>query len=209
VTAWLAVHCPDVAARFDRRALARLRLTLLQEQPELCHHISELRREGMHRALLDCGYVGEEARRLAAAAFAVFIAARHVVEPFAEVESCLEALGRRYTLGVLTNGNADVFRLPLGRHFRFAIRAETLGASKPDARAFAAALEAASVRPHQALHVGDHHEHDVLGARRAGIDAVWFNPGARAWPGDEPTLAQFGDFAELPALIERLDAAGC
>jgi putative hydrolase of the HAD superfamily len=207
VAEWLSRHCPEVTARFDSLALARRRQALLRQRPELAHHISALRREGLREALLECGYAAAEAARLADAAFEVFIVARHAVEPFVEVERCLETLEQRYTLGVLTNGNADVFRLPLGRFFRFAIRAESLGTSKPDVRAFEAALAAAGVRADEALHVGDHPEHDVAGARRAGFDAVWFNPLARTWPGTEPAQAEFGDFAELPALVERLDAA--
>jgi FMN phosphatase YigB (HAD superfamily) len=108
-------------------------------------------------------------------------------------------------LGALTNGNADVFRLPLGRHFRFAFSAEALGASKPAPGHFEAALRAADVTPGRALHVGDHLEHDVLGARRAGMTAVWFNRAGREHEGNEPAHAEFRDFEELPALIERLE----
>ena len=110
-------HCPEVPQRFNRAELMNLRLRLLRERPELHHHVSELRRESMRLALLDCGYAPQQATQLAAEAFAIFIEARHDIEPFADVAQCLEQLSRSYVLGVLTNGNADVFRLSLGKYF--------------------------------------------------------------------------------------------
>ena len=47
--------------------------------------------------------------------------------------------------------------------------------------------------------------YDVLGARRAGMTAVWFNRAGRDHEGGEPAHAEFRDFEELPALIERLE----
>ncbi len=47
-----------------------------------------------------------------------------------------------------------------------------LGVAKPDPAIFAAALERLGAAAGDALHVGDSVEHDVAGARAAGIDAV-------------------------------------
>jgi putative hydrolase of the HAD superfamily len=47
-----------------------------------------------------------------------------------------------------------------------------LGVAKPDPAIFAAALERLGATAGEALHVGDSVEHDVAGARAAGIDAV-------------------------------------
>ncbi len=205
VEQWMRTHCPRVPERFDRAALMELRRRLYRERPDLQHRISELRIEAMRLALREAGHDEDSARRLAAQAFAVFMEGRHDVEPFAAVDTVLAGLAHRYVLGALTNGNADVFRLPLGRHFRFAFSAEALGASKPAAGHFEAALRAADVPPARALRIGDHLEHDVLGARRAGMTAVWFNREGRGHEGQEPPHAEFRDFAELPALIERLE----
>jgi FMN hydrolase / 5-amino-6-(5-phospho-D-ribitylamino)uracil phosphatase len=205
VAEWLDANCPEVAARLDRGALAARRLHLLGQRPELRHHISELRREAMRLALLECGYAPPQAESLAAQAFEVFHAARHEVEPFAAVDTCLADLARSYMLGVITNGNADVFRLPLGRHFRFAVRAESVGASKPDAAHFQAALRLAGVAAAEALHVGDHPDHDIAGAMQAGLRAVWFNPQANPWPAASAAPeGEFREFSGLPALLRRL-----
>jgi putative hydrolase of the HAD superfamily len=47
-----------------------------------------------------------------------------------------------------------------------------LGAAKPDPAIFRAALERLGATAGEAMHVGDSMEHDVAGARAAGLDAV-------------------------------------
>jgi putative hydrolase of the HAD superfamily len=47
-----------------------------------------------------------------------------------------------------------------------------LGVAKPDPAIFRAALRRLGAAAHQALHVGDSVEHDVAGARAAGLEAV-------------------------------------
>jgi putative hydrolase of the HAD superfamily len=208
VREWIGERCPALLQRFDTESLMRLRLELLRTRPELRHQISSLRIEAMRIALAGAGYDEPLASRLAREAFEVFLAARHEVELFEAVEECLERLGRDYTLGVLTNGNADVFRLELGRHFRFALRAEQLNVSKPDPGHFRAALRAARTSPEKMIHVGDHHEHDILGAQRLGIATIWVNRDGRAWPeAAEPPCARVSHFQELPAAITELESA--
>jgi putative hydrolase of the HAD superfamily len=47
-----------------------------------------------------------------------------------------------------------------------------LGVAKPDPTIFRAALQHLDARPEDALHVGDSLDHDIAGARAAGIEAV-------------------------------------
>ena len=35
--------------------------------------------------------------------------------------------------------------------------------------------------------------------------SAWFNPKAREWPGGTPADGEFGQFAELPVLLRRLE----
>jgi putative hydrolase of the HAD superfamily len=204
LAAWAGGRCPELVERFDRAALMALRLEVMASRPELAHRISDVRIESLRLALEQCGRSSAEALALAREGFEVFIAARHAVQPFAGVEECLQALGAQYRLGVITNGNADVFRLPLGTYFDFAVRAETLEAAKPDPRPFTEALRTAGVDAAETLHVGDHHDHDIAGAIGAGMRSAWYNPAGRAWPGGTSADGEFSDFTELPALLARL-----
>lgn len=67
-----------------------------------------------------------------------------------------------------------------------------VGAPKPDARMFEAAVQVAGCAPTDAIHVGDSPDHDVAGARAAGIRALLLD---RTGGGDLRSLG------ELPALL--------
>ena len=55
------------------------------------------------------------------------------------------------------------------------VTSEETGFVKPDARIFHAALDKAGALADAAVMLGDSWDSDVLGARAAGIRAVWFN----------------------------------
>lgn len=198
---WLARHTPDLND-FSVEALGAIRRTLLDAQPELRHRISELRRRILCHALEEAGYPRDEACELAEQAFQVFLEARHAVQLFPEVHPTLELLANHYSLGVLTNGNADVRRLGLADYFDFTLCAEELGVGKPDPRPFCEALKRAGVAAEHAVHIGDHPSDDIGGAQRAGMRAIWFNPTGGPWQDDGHPDAVIGNLAELPVLLD-------
>ncbi|MBD9427094.1 HAD family hydrolase [Pseudomonas sp. PDM15] len=199
---WLAAEAPRLGP-VPIEHLWAIRARLLQVDPGLKHRLSELRRRILLHALLDAGYAQGEADDLAELGFQVFLAARHQVQLFPEVHPTLERLAMRYTLGVITNGNADVHRLGLADYFRFALCAEELGIGKPDPHPFQTALQHAGVAAEQAVHIGDHPGDDIAGAHAAGLRAIWFNPQGKPWEGEQLPDAQIRSLAELPALLER------
>lgn len=197
---WLAKHAPRLG-EFPVEALGAIRRMLVEREPTLRHRVSELRRRILQHALDDAGYPREEADELAERAFQVFLDARHEVEIFPDVQPTLEFLANHYTLGVITNGNADVRRLGLADYFQFTLCAEELGIGKPDPHPFRQALRLGGALPEQAVHIGDHAEDDIAGAQQAGLRAVWFNPGQIAWTQDYQPDAQIRSLAELPKLL--------
>lgn len=186
--------------------LWQIRAALLEKEPALKHRISELRRRILAHALIDAGYAAAEAAALAEEGFEVFLAARHQITLFPEVQPTLEVLANHYRLAVLTNGNADVSRLGLADYFQFALCAEDLGVGKPDPRPFQEALKRGGVQPHEAVHVGDNPVDDIGGAKAAGLRAIWFNPGEKTWAGAPAPDAQIRSLAELPAVLSAWHA---
>ncbi len=78
-----------------------------------------------------------------------------------------------------------------------AVSSAELGVAKPAPAIVAAGLELAGVAAAEALHAGDSVEHDVAGARAAGIDAVLVARDGAAAPPGVPGLRSL---AGLPAL---------
>ena len=79
------------------------------------------------------------------------------------------------------------------------VASATVGAAKPDAEPFSAGLELARSAPAHALHVGDSLEHDVLGARAAGIHAVLLERGggARGAAAGAPSIRSLEELASV------------
>ena len=181
--------------------IADLRRTLLEDKPELMHHISLFRQSFIERLLQHHGVAGGEAESAASEAFAAFLSQRHKVVLYDNAQSVLNTLGRQFQLGALTNGNADVRKTQIGSCFDYAWRAEEFGVSKPNPALFHQAFERAGVSADEVIHVGDCHDNDVSGAVSAGAKAIWFSPDGGA---SEIASGVVQELSELPAAIERL-----
>lgn len=199
---WLAEHAPKLGP-VPVEHLWEIRARLVEAEPSFRHRISALRRRVLFHALEDAGYAHTEALDLAEQAFEVFLQGRHKLDIFPEVVPTLEILTKSYTLGVVTNGNADVRRLGLADYFAFALCAEDLGIGKPDPAPFLEALKRGQADASQAVHVGDHPGDDIAGAQQAGLRAIWYNPGGKAWEGDQRPDAQISSLIELPEVLSR------
>jgi len=178
-----------------------IRARLVEADPTFKHRISALRRRVLFHALEEAGYAYARAHELADKSFEVFLHARHQIEIFPEAQPTLEILAKTYTLGVVTNGNADVRRLGLADYFAFALCAEELGIGKPDPAPFLEALKRGKVDASAAVHIGDHPGDDIAGAQQVGFRAIWFNPAGKAWEADKPPDAEIQSLMQLPELL--------
>lgn len=195
---WLALNAPSTASRYATpHALRELRNEVERQRPELAHDMTALRRESIRAALSSAG----DDPALTEPAFELFIAERHNVSFFPDALPALEMLAARYPLVSLSNGNADPARMGLAPFFVASVAALKVGVAKPHARIFHVAAEAVGVKPHEVLHVGDDMLLDVLGARAAGMQAVWINREGVHWPHEERPHLELPD---LSGLVEAL-----
>lgn len=194
---WLTVHAPMTAALFScPSALREIREEMSRVRPDLKNDMSALRRESIRLALYRAG----EDPLMADAAFEAFFAERQRVVLFDDALPALEFLAARFPVVALTNGNADLHRIGLGRFFRASISAREFGIGKPDPRIFHAAAGALDVLPERVLHIGDDATLDALGALNAGMQAAWVNRGDQPWPhAQEPqvTVEHLSELVDL------------
>lgn len=191
---WLAVQAPATATLFsDLPARLALRAQVERDMPHISHDLSALRLETIRLALRSAG----EPENLAQGGFDVFFEARMDVTLFEDVTDALTRLSARMPLLALTNGNADVQRVGLGRFFQGSITAREAGFAKPDARIFLAAADALQCPPHQVLHVGDDPHMDVLGALDAGMHTAWVNRTESLWKHPQTPHLHVQDLAQL------------
>lgn len=197
---WLGHHAPMTAALFaSTTALREIREQVGRDRPDLRNDLSALRREAIRQALQRAG----DDPALAAPAFDVFFAERQRVDLFDDALSALDDLAARFPIVALTNGNADVRQIGLGRYFRGSVSARDTGVGKPDVRIFEAAAAALGLPVARVLHIGDDATLDALGALDAGMQAVWLNRGEHPWPHPRTPHAEVGDLLELCNLLRQ------
>lgn len=199
---WLRERAPAAHALCERPgARAQLRAQALAALPGRTHDLSAVRLESIRLALAQAG----EDETLAPPAFEVFFAERHRVDLFGDALPALEFLSQRCPLIALTNGNADVGRVGIGRYFSASVSAREVGFAKPDARMFQRAAEVAGVPAGAVLHIGDDPEHDGQGALAAGMQMAWINRSGKAW--DRPQWTPHLAVAGLDALCAQWPGA--
>jgi len=125
--------------------------------------------------------------------------------------SLIPTLAEQYDLGIITNGFRDVQHrkietLGIACYFRCIVLPDDAGAQKPDPRIFRHAASSLRVNPASCLYVGDLYLHDIVGAKRAGMLACWFNPRgeARTDPDIMPD-AEIKDLMSLGRVLKQLN----
>jgi YjjG family noncanonical pyrimidine nucleotidase len=119
----------------------------------------------------------------------------------------LAALRRRARVGIVSNNLMDEQQdklryCELAPHVDAVVVSEHVGAIKPDPAIFHVALERLGATASEAVMVGDSWSADVVGARRAGIRAIWFNPEGRPRPEPAPEVAELRALEPLDPVLD-------
>ena len=198
---WLRSHAPATAQIFaDVPERLRLREQVVATRPDLGHNMSALRLEVIRHALARCG----EDLALAEAAFGVFFDARMQVDLYDDALPALEFLAARFPLVALSNGNADVHRVGIGRFFHSSVSAHEFGVGKPDPRIFHAAAQSAGYAAGEVLHIGDDSALDVQGALAVGMQTVWVNRKGEDWPHAGRPHLTVSSLAQVIEVLQRV-----
>ncbi len=200
--AWLDDHYPHWQALGVQR-LIELRQYVYQQQPDIRHDLTALRKAVLLQLLLESGYTTAEAQTGSESAFEAFYQERNQVELFNGVLSTLATLRQRYALYALSNGNADIQRAGLGHLFSQQFSAASVGQAKPHPAMFEAALTHAGINADAAVHIGDHPEQDVAAAQAVGMRSIWVNYDNQAWPLTRPADAEIQHFDQLLDMLAQ------
>ncbi|MFG2893020.1 HAD family hydrolase [Streptomyces sp. NPDC048248] len=131
---------------------------------------------------------------------------------FPDAGPVLETLAPLVRQAVLSNSSTanqerKLTTLGIRARFEAVLCADTLGHAKPAPEAFLVACETLRLAPAEVVYVGDKLDIDALGARDAGLAAVWLD---RAGTGaDLPDgVRRIASLAELPDLLRGLIGFG-
>ena len=145
----------------------------------------------------------ETANELSEKAFQLFFKERNKVEFFPYVLDEIEKLAQIYELGCLTNGNADIEMIGIGKFFKFNISSKDVNANKPNKNHFQKAVELLGISKEEILHIGDHKINDMVGAISYGVKALWFNPDKEDWDLDD--IKKPSEFNSWQGVTEKIN----
>jgi len=129
--------------------------------------------------------------------------------PVRDAKSVINHLARKFRLGIVSNGSPDAqYRkleiLDIKHLFDCILLSEEIGIRKPDPRIFWKAATLLDKKPEECLYIGDFYDSDMVGAKKAGMQACWFNPN-RLRPSRVDVRPDF----EISALGEILRILDC
>jgi HAD superfamily hydrolase (TIGR01549 family) len=131
--------------------------------------------------------------------------------PIAGAAALLAAVGQRSQIGIVSNNlleeqQGKLRQCGLDRFIDELVVSEETGMSKPDSRIFQIALDRLGRRAEEVVMVGDSWAADVLGARAAGIRAIWFNPDCMPAPEPEAGVVELHALEPVEAAMATIFA---
>ena len=195
---FLAQRYPRVVANMTIEMMRSAREQTAAAHPQMRHDFTFLRKQTLREHAREFGY----AEAMAEEAFDAFIQARNEVDLYEDVLPALQQLRTRYRLFTASNGNADLRRIGIAHFFERTIAARQVGALKPDPAIFHKVIEGTGLQAHEVVYVGDDPLLDVVGARGAGMQAIWIDRAGAPWPSAiAPASYTVRSLAELTKLL--------
>ena len=201
---WIKDNFPGTAALLGKQDVIEIRDKLIKEDPNLMNQISDLRKLMFYELNIRAGYGKEESENMAEEAFEIYFKGRNAVTFYEGVIETLELLKNDYSLGVVTNGNADLQVIGIDNLFDYIFSAADLNAHKPDPVMFEAVINRTGLRAEEICHIGDHPINDVKASLDFGMTPIWFNYEKASFPLEGIEVAEFSDWNSLPDLIKQL-----
>lgn len=140
----------------------------------------ELKWKRMWLTLLDFKIANEALAREMAAVFIELLPRQQQLFPYT-IEVLDYCKSKSYDLSLITNGFEDtqwkkLEATGLSGYFTHVITSEKSNSVKPEPGIFEYALSLSDSKAEQAVMIGDNLDVDIVGAKGAGIDQVYFNP---------------------------------
>lgn len=123
---------------------------------------------------------------------------------FPDAMDVLKYLQQKYVLHLITNGFAEVQWIKIENSglrpfFEHIIISEEVGTQKPDKQIFEIAMNRAGTTCDACIMIGDNFNTDIVGARNAGMDQIYFNPLRRRVK--EPVTYVVSSLGELRGIL--------
>ncbi|MDE6650557.1 MAG: YjjG family noncanonical pyrimidine nucleotidase [Muribaculaceae bacterium] len=122
----------------------------------------------------------------------------------------LEALSKRYLIGILTNGFTEVqYRklrsTGLDRYIQRMVISDEIGIQKPDTAIFRHAETATGADANISLMIGDNPDNDIAGALNSGWHAIYYDSKGKPFSSDSDRfIGKTSRLADIPELLDQV-----
>jgi putative hydrolase of the HAD superfamily len=101
-------------------------------------------------------------------------------KPFDDVIPCLKYLSKKYSLGVISNGDLKqqslkLEKMKINQYFIDIITAGEVGISKPNIKLFNIACDRVNKQPQECYYIGDDLHTDIIPCKDVGMNGIWLN----------------------------------
>jgi HAD superfamily hydrolase (TIGR01549 family) len=192
-------------AEFEKqhsRLLEEMHLSVVSGRLDM----DDARRERFRRLFYSFGQTpGDETCASAASLYRTeYLAARRAMEG---AEALLRAIRKHAPVGIVSNNMLQEQKeklefCRLAAYVDVLVVSEQAGVSKPEPEIFQIALDTLRVRAEDAVMVGDSWDADIVGARRSGMRAVWFNPQHVPCPEPDRAVPELHAFVPTAAAVK-------
>jgi putative hydrolase of the HAD superfamily len=139
----------------------------------------ELRWKRMWHTLLDFKIGNTIIANEMSIAYLEILPTQNVMIPYAK--ELVEYLSEKYPLHIITNGfeitqRQKLYNCGIEKHFKNIITSEKTQSIKPKPEIFQYACEKVNTLPQECIMIGDALLIDILGAKNAGMDSIYFAP---------------------------------
>ncbi|EGU37650.1 hypothetical protein VIBRN418_19258 [Vibrio sp. N418] len=199
VNQWFHHHHP-ISATHSEQWWLELKMALAEQDNWLYSDLTQWRHRTTAQGLMLLGYSSSQAHQAADDLLQVTLEHRSDFIVPQETHRVMAQLAEKRPLVAITNGNVDLERIGLSDYFSLVLKGGRDGYAKPHADMFVKAQQYLAIEAKRILHVGDHLNTDVAGAKRNGFQACWYND-------QGVSLTQARHASLLPDIeIHRLDA---
>ena len=118
----------------------------------------------------------------------------------------LDYLYPKYPLTIVSNGFIEVqykkiHSCGIEQYFAHVVLSEAANALKPDKRIFEHALQLNNATASETIMIGDSYEADIVGARNAGIDQIYYNPQLEVKENNKPATYWVKSLEEIMNIL--------
>ncbi|HRI79454.1 MAG TPA: YjjG family noncanonical pyrimidine nucleotidase [Cyclobacteriaceae bacterium] len=161
-----------------------------------------IREERFHRVLSEAGL--DDYRLSQKISEEYLDALPHKKSLIPEALETLEYLFPKYPMVIVTNGfdelqSTKMKSAGIKDYFRHVVTSQRAGNRKPSKEIFEFALNESGFNPSQSIMIGDNLLTDIVGARSAGLDTIYFNPAGKTH--DEQVTHEITRLNELRTLL--------